>query len=178
MHKEDHGITTAQGRAYLSATFALGYLCHDTESQLNTISAKTGGEISGFELAARMGEFLLTKASRTSVRGQASIGDQALEPMEMVGRSHIVSPLAEGSITGVKHKRHISAAGLARIKAAQKKRWAGVRKKKNAKKSNSSGIKAWWAKMSPKQRSAEVFRRMNVSKAKKNGKIHSVGKAA
>lgn len=57
-----------------------------------------------------------------------------------------------------KKQRRISPDGIAAIQAAQKRRWAKA--SGDDKRKGGAGVKAFWANMTPEQRSAEMRRRM------------------
>jgi hypothetical protein len=145
-----------QSNPDLQTGFAFGYLVKNTEVELNSIAATSRGTISGQQLAQWLGAFLLAKADGTyvgatdhvsSLRRQTTTGGKAVEPMALVNGSR-------RSGASVTHRR-LSAKARKNISRAQKARWAKLRQK-------STGIKEYWAKMSPTQRKGEMRRRMKV----------------
>lgn len=106
-------------------------------------------QLSAYELTNRVatllhvqtgGKILGLEDSLSTLRGDAA-GNKATRKMA----------LARGSYSETPGKHHVmSAAARKRISDAQKRRWA---------KQKSSGIKAYWAAMTPEERSKEMLRR-------------------
>lgn len=122
--------------------YALGYIrCWlESYSSSSTLSAD--------ELATGVATLLLGQTGRqgmgldnrlSSLRSNSAKRSKILESLEMARRPHGKTP-----------KRVMSARGRAAISRAQKKRWRKVK----------GGQAAYWARMTPEQRSAEMKRRL------------------
>ncbi|SRR6266481_8914803 len=150
-----------------STGFAFGYFYHSIEESIERYAMESGGQISGQELAGVVGEILLSKARGTELgstdslhlsglRGKATKGSKIVEQVEVVG-----SPRGGGS---QKVKRVLSLKARKSIAKAQRARWKKYKsekvKEKFRKKGTGSTIKAYWAKMTPLQRSEEMKRRI------------------
>jgi hypothetical protein len=157
--RRKHGNSVSEGDTYLQAGLAAGYVCNNTEKELDSIAAASGGIVTAAHLAERVGRFLLSHSRRSLLHGaqpMPSLRTSSTEgheefPAETVPHVH--------SRGGRPSLRRITAKGLAAIRRAQKKRWAKAKK-----------VSRYGWSDDPEERKKEGQRRMAVRRVKEAAK--------
>jgi len=152
-----------------TVAFNFGVLYRTIEEHCEHTAAESGGKVTFAEVAARMGELLSRKAQWIT---------ELVSEVREVGMG--TGPTDEGSKLGGQTALHVrprdsrplkkkrfSAKARANMRKAQRARWDRYNAKKKTGKSHSPGIKAYWASMTPLQRSQEIQRRQAVSALKR-----------
>jgi hypothetical protein len=146
--------------------YAVGYAVGHIESWLNELAAQSGGALSAAELAARVGTLLLASergagAVRPSdqvpaVRRARAERSETLEPLAVARRPRRKAPKAKGRVGG-------GGWGKFRTPEARRREESATRRKISVSLARGrKSLKAYWAKMTAKERSDEMQRRMRV----------------
>lgn len=194
MRRTQNGGVT-ESHPYLQAGLATGYLCARTEDQLHAIAAASGGNVSPGELARWMGKFFLSHAETNgdgldsgqrlpqmrggSAKGYAlSAGAPSLHVHARGKRT--LSLKARKRIAAAQRERwakHHAAQAASSEVEKQRETWRTAKRKQRSDKGgkhipkrsqssvNSRTQSAYWAAMTPKQRSEEMARRIRVRAA-------------
>jgi uncharacterized C2H2 Zn-finger protein len=159
MRKNNHGNrsenspSTAEGHPnFQTEEFQLGYIYRGLKEDLNAFGSKTSGTISVADAAARLGNLLLAESSRAlldaeehlpRLRGEATQRYEVGSPSSSL---HVGTHAHQSSV-----KRPMSDTTKAKLRRIAKARWA---------KASGAGPRSYWSKLTPKQRSEEMKRRM------------------
>lgn len=122
-----------------STGWAVGYVYAQTEHNINAVLAQAGDEVTGRDIAAKLGELLLSKAG-------GSVLDGAERLPQVRGEAATRDEVTAGSKAVHVHARHNKP-----LKPIKKK----------------SAAESYWSKMSPLQRKREMQRRGMVGKGSK-----------
>lgn len=166
-HDSSISLSTQQAEA----EFNFGVFYRTVEEHIERFANEARGAFALADITDRVGLLLRTKAKNVrALSGASELLHEMREDREAVSEGRAVAPRSPSRAKvhdGAPARRALSAAARKRISQAQRLRWKKFRERGGtvAKKKKASGIRSYWSRMTPAERSAEVLRRRALRKA-------------